>query len=104
MLNQKVTFKFGTTTNVKKDFPDKPKADIVSLYEKLVGGVMKRTGKVFLVPCCFHDDSKPSLAIYPDTSSYFCFACNKSGDAFSFVENVLHCDFKEALKFIKENQ
>jgi DNA primase len=106
MLNKKVNFKFNSFQTKNNIFPDKPKADIVALYEKLVGipQAMKKTGRTVLVPCCFHNEKTPSLALYPDTSSYFCFACNKHGDAFNFVEEILGCNFSEALKYIKENQ
>lgn len=104
MLTKPIKFKFSNGGKLRNNFPEKPKADIVKLYEVLIGGPMKRTGRSVLVPCCFHDEKTGSLALYPDTSSYFCFACNAHGDAFSFVERVLKCSFSEALKFIKENQ
>lgn len=30
------------------------------------------------IPCPFHDDSTPSLAVYPD-GKYYCFGCQKAG-------------------------
>lgn len=103
MLNQAIKFKFNSHQKAN-NFPDKPKADIVNLYNKLIGGPTKLSGRTVLVRCCFHEESTPSLALYPDTSSYFCFACNKHGDAFNFVEEILGCSFTEALQFVKDNQ
>lgn len=85
-------------------FPDKPTADIVEIYQLLTGDHhTKVTGKATLVKCCFHDEDTPSLALYPSTSSYFCFGCQQHGDIFNLVEGVLGCSFKEALQFIKDN-
>lgn len=82
---------------------EKPKANIVDLYQKLIGGKVKVSGNATIVKCCFHDEHTPSLALYPQTSSYYCFGCSKHGDIFNFVEEVLHCDFKEALEVVKQN-
>lgn len=102
MLNKKLTLSIHPTT-FRKTFDEKPKADIVEIYEKLIGGQTKVTGKATIVKCCFHEENTPSLALYPSTSSYFCFGCQKHGDIFNFVEGVLGCNFKEALQFIKDN-
>jgi DNA primase len=102
MLNKKLTLSIHPNT-FKREFEEKPKADIVDIYEKLIGGQIKITGKATLVKCCFHHEDTPSLALYPSTSSYFCFGCQKHGDIFDFVEEVLGCSFKEALQFIKDN-
>lgn len=85
------------------DFEAKPTSDIVFLYQKLVGGNVKITGNAHMVRCCFHGERTPSLALYPSTSSYFCFGCQKHGDIYNFVEEVLGCDFKTALQYIKDN-
>lgn len=82
---------------------EKPKSDIIELYIKLVGGPIRGTSEVKMVRCCFHEEKTPSLALYPKTSSYYCFACSKHGDAINFVEEVLHCNFSEALEYLKQN-
>ena len=47
--------------------------------------------------CCpFHREKTPSMKIYKD--SYHCFGCGASGDIFSFVMGMEHCDFKTAFK------
>lgn len=36
--------------------------------------------------CCpFHHENTPSLSIYDDTESFYCFGCGESGDAVGFV-------------------
>jgi replicative DNA helicase len=56
--------------------------------------------------CHFHNDqNNPNFTIYEKDGEwrYKCFACDASGDAVTFVQEVLGCSFKEALKFIAEN-
>ena len=83
------------------EYSDKPKADIVDIYQYLVGGKTKKTGRTTIVECCFHQEHSPSLALYPDTQSFYCFGCAKGGDIYTFVQEIKHCDFKEALQIIK---
>lgn len=44
--------------------------------------------------CPFHNDSHPSMQIYPD--SYYCFVCQESGDIFTFIQKQEGCSFKDA--------
>jgi len=37
--------------------------------------------------CPFHKDSKPSLRIYPETNTYTCFGCDKTGDTIQFIQD-----------------
>jgi hypothetical protein len=51
--------------------------------------------------CCpFHPDRHPSLQLYNDTESYYCFGCNTSGDMVGFVSRLLEIPFKEAVERI----
>lgn len=58
------------------------------------------------IVCPFHDDVNPSMIIDFDEGSWYCFGCNKSGDAVKFVqllekqENGLN-DLKAYQKFLK---
>lgn len=57
------------------------------------------------VKCCcpLHGEVTPSLQIYEDTESWFCFgSCGKGGDAIEFVKEIDGVDFKEALKTVCE--
>jgi DNA primase len=45
-----------------------------------------------MLRCPFHEDDKPSLKIYPQTDSFHCFGCSKSGDVIEF------CSLKEGSK------
>ena len=41
--------------------------------------------------CPFHADDKPSCKIYPETNTYHCFGCNKSGDVIQFIQDKEGC-------------
>lgn len=44
--------------------------------------------------CPFHDDTNPSMQIFPD--GYKCHSCGEYGDIFTFVMRMENCSFKEA--------
>ena len=50
--------------------------------------------------CPFHDDSTPSLTIYPDTNSFHCFGCQASGDCVGFVARLKGIKPIEALELL----
>lgn len=105
MLNQLQKTKFFSRQLSLRKPKEKPTGDVVRVYQLLTNNYkVKVVGKVTLVPCCFHQEDTPSLALYPSTSSYFCYGCQKHGDIFNLVEEVLGCSFKEAIKYVEDNQ
>lgn len=50
------------------------------------------------IKCPFHQDDSPSCKIYPDTNTYNCFGCGKTGDAIQFIQDKENCGKHEALK------
>ena len=48
--------------------------------------------------CPFHEDGTPSLVVYPETDSFYCFGCGAAGDAIDFVRRADGVDFREAAK------
>jgi DNA primase len=50
--------------------------------------------------CPFHDDHTPSFDVDPRRQRYRCWACNKSGDVFSFIQEHERVDFREALELL----
>jgi len=48
--------------------------------------------------CPFHKDDKPSLRIYPETNTYTCFGCDKTGDVIQFIQDIENCTKHKALK------
>ncbi len=69
--------------------------DIVSVVEKYVK--LKKTGKNYSGLCPFHNEKTPSFNVSPDIQIYKCFGCGKSGDIFSFIQEVEKIDFPQAL-------
>ena len=64
---------------------------------------LKKIGKdKFGGLCPFHDDHKPSLVVYSDTQSFYCFGCQAHGDVIDYVQNKRGLSFLESLKFLAE--
>lgn len=52
------------------------------------------------VNCPFHEDSTPSLKVYPAPRGYYCFGCHAGGDTIDFVMRREDLSFINAIKFI----
>jgi len=63
---------------------------MIAIYEKSLNKQPRRTGGGWIGVCPFpdHQDRTPSFVMYPDTNSYFCFGCNKSGKASWFKREM----------------
>ena len=46
------------------------------------------------IRCIFHKEKTASMKVYKD--SVYCFGCGRSGDIFTFVQQMDGCSFKEA--------
>jgi len=64
------------------------------------GTQLRRSGRRLIGRCPFHDDRDPSLVVYPETASYFCFGCNAGGDVIDFVRRLHRLDFMEAVALL----
>ncbi|MGL6226114.1 MAG: DNA primase [Thermoguttaceae bacterium] len=84
--------------NVKEQIRDA--VDIVELVSRFVP--LRRSGRLFVGRCPWHDDSRPSLQVNPDRQSYKCWVCNVGGDIFSFMMQMEKVDFKEALEILAD--
>lgn len=54
------------------------------------------------INCSFHEDDKPSMKIYPETNTFHCFGCGKTGDAIDFIMYKENCSKHEAIIKAKE--
>ena len=70
--------------------------DIVALASEHIA--LKRVGRRFIGLCPFHSEKSPSFSINPEMGVYYCFGCQKSGDAITFVREIEHLDFVEAVE------
>ena len=59
------------------------------------GVELRRSGRRLVGLCPFHEDRNPSLVVYEETSSYFCFGCDAGGDVFDFVGRLRGTAFRE---------
>ena len=48
--------------------------------------------------CPFHDEKSPSFNVRPSHGSYHCFGCGQGGDVFSFIAEIEHLSFTEAVE------
>lgn len=67
-------------------------------------GLIPDTNSIeYKIICPFHNDLNPSMIVNMETGSYFCFGCQLSGNAFTFVremEKDLN-DLQAGLKYFK---
>lgn len=73
-------------------------ADIVEVISEFVP--LKKAGASFKGLCPFHDDTTPSLVVYPARSSYKCFACGESGNVVRFLMKHNGWEFLETVKWL----
>ncbi len=70
--------------------------DIVALIGE--HAALKRQGTRWVGLCPFHQEKSPSFSVNAEEGLYYCFGCQRSGDAISFVRDVEHVDFVEAVR------
>jgi hypothetical protein len=78
----------------------KARLDIVNVIERYTE--LRPAGRRFTGKCPIHNDSHPSLVVYPDNNSWHCFGCNRGGDAIDFYQAINKIDFKQAIKELAE--
>jgi hypothetical protein len=63
---------------------------------------IRRSGATAVMLCPFHDDRNPSLYLYPDTASFYCFVCKESGDVIALAGQMRGTSFNETLDWLAE--
>jgi len=74
--------------------------DIIALISNYL--TLKKSGKGFSGLCPFHTDSSPSFHVNPNSQLYYCFGCQKGGNAFNFLMEIEKMSFTEAVEFLAE--
>ncbi len=59
---------------------------------------IKRSGRNFMARCPLHGERTPSLSVSPEKGVYYCFGCQRSGDAITFVQEIDGLDFVGAVE------
>ena len=75
------------------------KADIESVVSRYVS-LTKRSGTNRWGLCPFHADTKPSFCVSITKNIYSCFVCQKTGNAVSFIMEMEHLNYPEAIRFL----
>lgn len=70
--------------------------------ESLVSGYVsiKRAGSNLKGLCPFHSEKSPSFTIFPKDNSFYCFGCGIGGNAITFVREIEHLDYTDAVRFL----
>jgi DNA primase len=74
--------------------------DIVGLISEQVP--LKKAGRRWTGLCPFHTEKSPSFSVNAEEGLYYCFGCQKSGDAISFVRDTQGLDFIDAVRFLAD--
>ncbi|HZT64459.1 MAG TPA: DNA primase [Acidimicrobiales bacterium] len=59
---------------------------------------LKRQGRRWVGLCPFHAEKTPSFSINAEEGLYYCFGCQASGDVITFVRELEHLGFVEAVE------
>jgi DNA primase len=89
-----------TTAN---DFKEtvRQQADIVRIVGDYIR--LKKSGaQNFTGLCPFHGEKTPSFSVHATRQFYHCFGCGKSGDVFSFVQEMEKISFPEAVRLVAQ--
>ena len=72
------------------------RTDIVELISGYI--TLTRRGKNHIALCPFHNEDTPSFSVSPDKQIFYCFGCQKGGNAVNFVMEMDGLTFPEALR------
>ena len=59
---------------------------------------LKRAGRRWQGLCPFHAEKSPSFSINAEEGLYYCFGCGVGGDVITFVREIEHLEFAEAVE------
>ncbi len=69
--------------------------DLISGYVSL-----KRAGSNLKGLCPFHSEKSPSFTVFPGDNSFYCFGCGVGGNAITFVRQIEHMDYPDAVVYL----
>ncbi len=76
------------------------RTDLLVLIRQYVA--LKKRGGRYTGLCPFHQEKTPSFSVDPQKGFWKCFGCGKGGDAFTFLMQLEHLTFPEALERLAE--
>ncbi len=78
----------------------KDASDIEQVISSYVS--LKRRGGRLMGLCPFHAEKTPSFTVFLDEPHYYCFGCGSGGDVITFIRNIEHLEYIEALRLLAE--
>jgi DNA primase len=63
---------------------------------------LKKVGRRWVGLCPFHNEKTPSFSVNAEEGFYYCFGCQKSGDAITFAREMEQLDFVGAVEWLAE--
>lgn len=65
--------------------------DIVNFWLKSFSDIapLQMIGSRYITNCIWHKDDTPSLVLYPDSNSFFCFGCHEWGDTLNLIDSFM---------------
>lgn len=78
----------------------KDKIDVVDLLGEYM--TLKPAGINYKGLCPFHREKSPSFMVNRERQRWHCFGCSKSGDIFTFIQELEGMEFIEVLKYLAD--
>lgn len=77
-------------------------ADVVEAASEFTA--LRRQGARFVGLCPYpdHQEKTPSFSVSPDLGLYYCFGCQRGGDAIKLVQDLRSTTFAEAVQYLAE--
>ncbi|MBV8237095.1 MAG: DNA primase [Acidimicrobiia bacterium] len=61
---------------------------------------LKKVGQRYVGLCPFHAEKTPSFSINANEKLWYCFGCQAKGDVITFVREIEHLEFAEAVEYL----
>ena len=74
--------------------------DIVGLIGEVVA--LKKQGRRWTGLCPFHTEKSPSFSVNGEDGLFYCFGCQKTGDAITFVRESMGLDFADSVRMLAD--
>jgi len=80
----------------------KERTDLVQLVGQHL--TLKKSGHDAMSGICpFHQEKTPSFSVSPTKQVFYCFGCGKGGDAITFLRDLEHLSYVEAVERLAQN-
>jgi DNA primase len=76
----------------------KERIDLVQLMSEYTP--MRKAGANYTGCCPFHQERSPSMYVYPDQGTYYCFGCQAHGDCITLIRERERLEFSDALALL----